>query len=135
MFAIYISIMKGQRSSFKTFLSGGNEAIVIADKFFKDQLKCLLLHKCFNEAKDYKMCQTIERAKIFKSKEINLQYTTLTASDMECIPLFLTSSFNKEWKMLDLFYCHIQDKATICWNHVFHQPPAFVLATRIFQHY
>ena len=110
MFAIYISITKGQRSSFKTFLSGGNEAIAIADKFLQDQLKCLLLYKCFNEVKDYKMCQTIERAEIFKSKEINLQFTTLTASDMECISLFLTSSFNKEWKKLNLLGCHIQDK-------------------------
>ena len=110
MFAIYISLTKGQRSSFKTFLSGGNKAIVISDKFLKDQLKCLRLYKCFNEAGDYKMCQTIERAETFKSKVINLEGTTLTASDMECISLFLTSSFNKEWKMLDLISCHIQDK-------------------------
>ena len=110
MFAIYISLTKGQRSSFKTFLSGGNEAIAIADKFLKHQLTCLRLYKCFNEAEDYKMCQTIERAEIFKSKVINLRGTTLTASDMECISLFLTSSFNKEWKRLDLSNCHIQDK-------------------------
>ena len=110
MFAIYISLTKGQRSSFKTFLSGGNEAIAIADKFLKHQLKCLRLYKCFNEAEDYKMCQTIERAEIFKSKVINLWRTTLTASDMECISLFLTSSSNKEWETLDLYSCHIQDK-------------------------
>ena len=110
MFSIYISLTKGQRSSFKTFLSGGNKAIAIADKFLKDQLKCLRLYKCFNEAEDYKMCQTIEQAEIFKSKEIILVNTTLTASDMECISLFLTSLFNKKWKMLDLSGCHIQDK-------------------------
>ena len=110
MFAIYISITKGQRSSFKTFISGGNEAITIADKFLEDHLKCLRLYKCFNEAEDYKMCQTTERAGTFKSKVINLEYTTLTASDMECISLFLTSSFNKEWKELNLYRCHIQDK-------------------------
>ena len=110
MFAIYISLTKGQRSSFKTFLSGGNEAIAIAGKFLEHQLTCLRLYKCFNEAEDYKMCQTIERAEIFKSKVINLGGTTLTASDMECISLFLTSSFNKEWKELYLHNCHIQDK-------------------------
>ena len=110
MFAIYISLTKGQRSSFKTFLSGGNEAIAIADKFLKHRLTCLRLYKCFNEAEDYKMCQTIERAEIFKSKVIDLGATTLTASDMECISLFLTSSFNKEWKKLYLSNCHIQDK-------------------------
>ena len=110
MFSIYISLTKGQRSSFKTFLSGGNEAITIADDFLKDRLKCLRLYKCFNEAKDYKMCQTIEQAEIFKSKEIDIWHTTLTTSDMECISLFLTSSFNKEWKRLSLISCYIQDK-------------------------
>ena len=110
MFSIYASLTKGQRSSFKTFLCGGNKVITIADKFLKDQLKCLHLYKCFNKAEDYKMCQTIELAEIFKSKEINLSGTTLTTSDMECISLFLTSSINKEWKMLDLSNCHIQNK-------------------------
>ena len=110
MFSIYISLTKGQRSSFKTFLSGGNEAVAIADKFLKDRLKCLRLYKCFNEVKDYKICQTIERAQIFKSKEIILGWATLTASDMVCISLFLTSSFSKEWKKLNLYNCHIQDK-------------------------
>ena len=110
MFSIYISLTKGQRSSFKTFLSGGNEAIAIADKFLKDQIKCLRLYRCFNEAEDYKICKTIEQAEIFKSKGISLGGTTLTASDMECISLFLTSSSNKWWKVLDLNSCYIQDK-------------------------
>ena len=43
MFSIYIAITKGQRSSFKRFLSDGNEAITIADKFLENQLKCLPL--------------------------------------------------------------------------------------------
>ena len=55
------------------------------------------------------MCNTIEQAEIFKNKVISLSGTTLTTSDMECISLFLTSSFNKEWKMLDLSLCSIQD--------------------------
>ena len=110
MFTIYISLTKGQRCAFKTFLSAGNEAIAIADKFLKDQLKCLRLYRCFNEAEDYKICKTIERAEIFKSKEISLRRTTLTASDIECISLFLTSSSNKQWKELNLSFCYIQDK-------------------------
>ena len=109
MFSIYISLTKGQQSSFKTFLSGGNKAIAIADKFLKDQLKCLCLYRCFNEVEDYKMCKTIEQAEIFNSKEINLRGIALIASDIECISLFLTSSFNKEWKLLNLHRCHIQD--------------------------
>ena len=116
MFTIYISLTKGQRSSFKTFLSGGflrklfSGGNAISHKFLTDQLKCLRLYRCFNEAEDYKICKTIERAEIFKSKEISLVSTTLTASDIECISLFLTSSSNKQWKELNLINCYIQDK-------------------------
>ena len=110
VFTIYTSLTKGQRSAFKTFLSAGNEAIAIANKFLKDDLQRFRLYRCFNEAEDYKICKTIERAKIFKSKEINLVQTTLTASDIECISLFLSSSSNKQWRLLNLSLCHIQDK-------------------------
>ena len=109
MFSIYISLTKGQRSSFKKFLSGGNEAIAISDKFLKDQLKCLRLYRCFNEASDHTLCNTIERANIFHDRVIKLGRTRLTGSDMECISLFLTSSFNKEWVWLDLTSCYMQD--------------------------
>ena len=116
MFSIYISLTKGQRSSFKTFLSGGflkrlfSGGNAISHKFLKDQLKSLHLYRCFNEAEDQTLCNTIEQAEIFKNKVINLWNTTLTASDMECLSLFLTSSFNKEWKWVNLSRCHIQDK-------------------------
>ena len=110
MFSIYISLTKGQRSSFKTFLSGGNKAITISHKFLKDQLKCFRLYHCFNEADDHAMCNTIEQAEIFEAKDINPWGLTLAASDMECISLFLTSSFNKEWGWLYLDDCRIQDK-------------------------
>ena len=110
MFSTYISLTKGQQSSFKTFLSGGNKAIAIADKFLKDQLKCIRLYHCFNEAGDHRMCNTIEQADIFRDGKINIQWTTLTGSDMECILLFLTTSFNKEWERIDLWDCYIQDK-------------------------
>ena len=117
-FSIYISLTKGQRSAFKRFLSGGNKAIAIADKFLKDELKCLRLYRCFNEAGDHTLCNTIERANIFHDRVISLErgleYTTLTStltgSDMECISLFLTSSFNKEWEGLNLWGCYMQDK-------------------------
>ena len=109
-FSIYISLTKGQRSSFKQFLSDGNKAIAISPKFLKDQLKCLRLYRIFNEADDHAMCYTIEQAEIFRNKRINLEDTTLLSNDMECLSLFLTSSSNKQWEELDLFNCHIQDK-------------------------
>ena len=110
MFTMYIALTKGQRSSFKKFLSSGNEAITISDEFLKDQLKSLRLYRAFKEADDTRLCDTIERADIFHNREIYLQFTALTASDIECISLFLASSFNKEWEGLDLWDCYIQDK-------------------------
>jgi len=46
-FSIYITLTKGQRPSFKYFLSGGNKAIAISDKFLKNQLQCFRLYRCF----------------------------------------------------------------------------------------
>ena len=48
---------------------------------------------------------------MFSDRRISPRRTTLTDSaDMECISLFLTSSFNKEWEELYLYTCYIQDK-------------------------
>ena len=110
MFSIYISLTKGQRASFKNFLSGGNDGITISDKFLRDPLKCLHLYHCFNEANDHVMCHSIEDAEIFSHKEINLIGKPLTGSDLGNLSLFIASSFNKEWARLGLINCQIQDK-------------------------
>ena len=110
IFAMYMSLTNGQQPSFKKFLSGGNEAVTISPEFLKDQLKCLRLYSCFNEANDHAACNTIECADVFNSKEITLWGITLTATDIECISVFLTSSFNKEWMELNLRNCSIQDR-------------------------
>ena len=110
MFSIYISLTKGQRSSFKHFLSGGNQVVTISHHFLKNQLKSFHLYCCFKEAGDYAICNIIEQAEFFDNKIIYLGFTALMASDMECISLFLSSSFTKEWERLDLNSYHIQDK-------------------------
>ena len=69
-FSMYISLTKGQRLSFKRFLSGESDTIVIADEFLKDQLICFRLYRCFKEANDNTMCNTIEQAKVFSDKKI-----------------------------------------------------------------
>ena len=108
MFAMYTSLTKGQRSVFKRFLTGGDETIAIAEVFLKDQLKCLRLFRCFHEANDEAMYSTIQ-TKAFHDKVINLQGTSLTVYDVECVTLFLTCSPHKEWKKLNLSFCNIQD--------------------------
>ena len=110
MFSIYTSLTKGQRYAFKTFLTGGSKVITISPEFLKDVLRCLHLYRCFNEVNDRIMCDSIEQAEIFRDKIIYLINSTLTASDVECISLFLTSSFNKAWEWLNLASCYIQDK-------------------------
>ena len=110
VFSIYISLTKGQRPSFKQFLSGGNTAITISPEFLEDQLKSFHLYRWFNEAGDHAMCNTIEQAEIFRNKMISLAGTPLTSSDMECLSAFLTSSSNKKWELLNLDNCHTQDK-------------------------
>ena len=96
MFSIYVSLTKGQRPSFKHFLCGGNKEIAISDKFLDNLLRCLRLYHCFHEAGDVDICKTIERSVIFSRKAIYLSRTRLTASDVECVTVFLTSSSHKE---------------------------------------
>ena len=117
MFSIYVSLTKGQRPSFKHFLCGGNKAIAISDKFLNDRLQCLRLYYCFHEAGDVDICKTIEESVTFSNKEINLNHTRLTASDVECVTVFLTSSSHKEWVWLYLLDCYIQDHGL----HILHR--------------
>ena len=117
MFSIYVSLTKGQRPSFKHFLCGGNKAIAISDKFLINRLQCLRLYRCFHEAGDVDICKTIERSVTFSDKEIDLSHNRLTASDVECVTVFLTSSFHKEWVWLNLSRCYIQDHGL----HILHR--------------
>jgi len=116
MFAMYNST-KGQRSSFKEFLSGGNKTIVIAETFLKDQLKCLRLFRCFREANDKAVYISIQKGKIFDNKVINLRNTSLSPYDVECVTLFLTNSPHEEWNELNLSSCHIQDHGLRVLHH------------------
>ena len=117
MFSIYVSLTKGQRPSFKHFLCGGNKAIAISDKFLNNRLQCLRLYRCFHEAGDVDICKTIERSVTFSDKVIDLSRNSLTASDVECVTVFLTSSFHKEWVDLDLSSCYLQDHGL----HILHR--------------
>ena len=117
MFSIYVALTKGQRSSFKHFLCGGNKAIAISDKFLNDQLQSIRLYRCFHEADDGHIYRTIERSVTFHNKEIKLSHTRLTAIDVECVTVFLTSSSHKEWVNLDLYACYIQDHGL----HILHR--------------
>ena len=115
MFYIYVTLTKGQRSSFKKFLSGGDSKVAISREFLHNQLKCLRLFRCFYEAGDERMYNSIERAAMFDEKVIF--GTDLSATDIECVSLFLTSSSHKKWVRLNLRYCYIKD----CGLHILHK--------------
>ena len=110
MFFIYVTLTKGQRSSFKKFLSGGDNKIAISSKFLIHQLRCFRLYRCFKEAGDARMCKYIEDAAIFTERRINLHWTSLSVTDVECTSLFLTFSSHKQWVFLNLSGCSIQDR-------------------------
>lgn len=117
MFTMYIALTKGQRRSFKLFLSVGDDTITISEKHLDDQLKCLRLYRCFYEAEDHRACKAIENARIFKQKIIDLTDRRLTPSDVECVGLFLKSSCHKEWTKVDLRSCYIQERGLRVLHH------------------
>ena len=107
MFTIYITLTNAQRSSFRKFLSGGDDTIAIHSKFLEDKLKSIHLYRCFNEASgDDRVCRTIERT--FSNGIIDFS-PMLSTNDIENIAIFLTCSNIKQWKSLVLMYCYIQD--------------------------
>ena len=78
------------------------------------------LYRCFKEANDNTMCNTIERAQVFSDKVNRLGHTILTGHDIECVSLFLTWSFNKDWEGLNLWNRYIQDKGLNILYHGLH---------------
>jgi len=108
MFYIYVTLTKGQRIPFKSFLADGDSKIAISNKFLQNQIKCFRLFRCFHEAGDKKMCEAIENAAIFNDKEIKIN-SKPSASDLESIAVFLASSSQKQWAKLELSRCLIQD--------------------------
>ena len=124
MFDIYVALTSGQRPSFRRFLqqpslmqrfkevfTGTEEGPVdIPWQVLRDKLKCLRMYRCFQEAGDMVMCKSIEDTTQLGEQVISLAHTRLSPSDVECLAIFLSSSSHKEWKVLDLSNCHIQDQ-------------------------
>ena len=125
MFAIYMTLTKGQSGSFKQFIkpSFGQwikglfwcEKVIISDRFLDTHLKCLQLFQCFYEADDQESCRYID--KLFDSRVIYLKNIWLSPSDVERVILFLNCSSYKEWKKLDLQHCYIQDHGVHILHH------------------
>ena len=108
LFTIYLTLTQGQRSSFRKFLTGGDDTITIHSKFLEDKLKCIQLYRCFNEVSgDDHVCRTIEKK--FSNGIINFSLTTLSTNDIENFVTLLSCSSIKQWKRLNFNTCHIRD--------------------------
>ena len=107
MFNHYVTLTKGQRPSFKLFLRSGNEAITIDDKFLEYKVQRLRFYRIFYEAGDISTYKTIEGK--FTDKIITLRNTTLSPNNLEDLTTLLTCSSCRNWKMINLDSCHIQD--------------------------
>ena len=138
MFAMYISLTKGQRPSFKQFnkpswgqwikglLTG--DQVRVNNRFIEDKVNWFHLFRSFFEAGDKEICRSIENAKSLnlnnKTVMINdtddllhNRLTRLSPSDVECVTVFLTCSSYEEWKELSLYHCYIQDHGL----HILHR--------------
>ena len=122
MFDIYVALTNGQRPSFKEFLrqpslmekfmkflTGREDSVGISQIILNNKTKCLRMYHYFQEAGDLEICKSIEQATKLDKQQIDLRCTRLSPSDLECLTTFLTCSSHKEWKLLNLDFCHIQD--------------------------
>ena len=116
MFSLYVGLTKGQHSSFKKLLSEDGHEVGIAKKFLTDQAVCLYLYQCFYEAGDEEMCRNIADAEVFSNRIIKLRGPMLP-TDVTTLTLFLSSSYIKQWKILELLSCNIRDFGCRIFHH------------------
>lgn len=107
VFTFYMGLTKGQRPSFKKFLSD-KETVPLSFKFLDDKLKCLRLYPYFHEAGYIEICNSLEQSQAFMNQAIDLAHTSLSLIDVKCTTFFLVSS-NIKWHELNLRDCCIQD--------------------------
>ena len=110
-FAFYVAMTKGQRPAFKRFFAGSKSSasgstLSIDRNILDDRFKCINLFRCFSEVKDKHLTGIIEQ--LFSGKIINFCYCTLSPSDVESIALLLSCSSIKQWLMLNLYSCCMQ---------------------------
>ena len=116
MFSLYVGLTEGQHSSFKKFLSEDGCEVGVAKKFLTDQAVCLYLYQCFYEAGDEEMCRNIADAEVFSNRIIKLR-GPLLPTDVTALSLFLSSSYIKRWKILELLSCNIRDVGCRIFRH------------------
>ena len=112
---MYAGLTKASSFAFKHFLAGRKFVLHsllvkprdITSEIISDKVKCLHLFQCFLEAGDDRICQQVGSSLV--DEKIDLSDTTLLPRDMHTLSFFLTRSTTKEWKLLDISNCYIED--------------------------
>jgi len=124
MFEVYVVLTtctSGQRSSLMRFLQPsiarrlqsqfhrGDESAIVSKYLLRDRFKTLRVYHCFLQAGGRVMCRFIEGTAQLDQNIVNLKDTQLSPSDVKCLSIILACSSQKEWQMLNLYGCFIQD--------------------------
>ena len=112
---MYVGITQGKGFAFRHFLSGNYFKLTstlfsvsaISSKILKDKIKCLHLLHCLAES-DHEMLPSI--GNIFWGRIIDLSHQSLSLNDIHTLAVLLLRSPNKQWEMINLSHCNIDDK-------------------------
>ena len=119
---MYVALTKDQPFAFKHFLSGNwlristrfslwwsrNTYTSISNNMIEDKIKCLHLFQCFTEAGNDDMCRYV--SKLLQDGTIDLSGRVLSAVDLYTLSCFLARCVRRQWKLLDLSNCHLDDE-------------------------
>ena len=117
MWIMYVGITGGNCFVFRHFLTGNyfkattwlSTTSIISSKILSNKLKCLHLLHCLSEAQDHELLSYVKN--IFQGGILDLSHQSLSLNDVHTFAvLLLRSSSNKQWEMINLSHCNIDDK-------------------------
>ena len=123
---MYVGITGGKHFIFAHFLSGNSYKLVshwlftpkyISKKILNDKIKCLYLLRCSAEA-DCKILSSVEN--VFEGQIIDLSNNNLSIDDIRTLAVSLLRSPDKEWEMLNLSRCNIDNTGCNIFCEMFH---------------
>ena len=121
MWIMYVGLTEGQSHEFWRFLSPypsqifsafsfmlpGNSKRSISKKILEDKLKCLFLFQCFSEVNKDDMDNYLDQS--LKNGEIDISCYALSPINIHTLGLFLARSKVKNWKLLNVSECCIEN--------------------------
>ena len=119
---MYVALTKDRPFAFKHFLSGnrlristkfslwwsGNAFVSIAKNMKESKIKCLHLFQCFTEAGNDEMCHYV--SSLLQDGTIDLSGQALSAVDLYTLSSFLARCVQRQWNILDLSHCYLDDE-------------------------